>query len=469
MRRPVLVLSVPVGLLVTAGAVLAVPPVIPSSPATAPFVSDNVTHVGTVPVDGVGVSMEVRQVGEQVRAFVSGAGGLSIYDATDPKAPELLGHLPLYNWENEDVAVSQDGTKAFLTEFTAGLYLHAVDVSDPTLPLVTDTIRGGPHTVVCADDPCDYLYGSDGQTFDVRDLAAISELPQAQSWGAQVGVSAGHNLHEDDAGIWVSDSSPLTVFRQVDGDPLRVEKLTTGRISKDSGYQHNNVRPNADEYVPRAPEEGLDGPLRPGELLLTNGETNFTGTCDGSAGAFSTWSMAGFDQGAPMQQLEVLRPVSGTWTEGDPAVNKLGCSGHWFTAKDAADGQVLVAAAWYEHGTRFLAVDPATGKISQVGFFQPVRGATSEAFWMPGSNVVWAIDYQSGIDILEFDEQSPVPTTEEVDASWLAKAGVVDPFAEAARQLGRADTDAGDHAVMRETTREAAGQSTAFQRATRIG
>ena len=121
MRRPVLALSVAAGLL-TAGAAYAVPPVVPSTPVTAPFVSTNVTHVGTIPLEGVGVSMETRTVKladgtEQVRAFVSGAGGLSIYDATDPTAPELLGHLPIYNWENEDIAVSKDGKTTFLSEF----------------------------------------------------------------------------------------------------------------------------------------------------------------------------------------------------------------------------------------------------------------------------------------------------------------------------------------------------------------
>lgn len=332
--------------------------------------------------------------------------------------------------------------------------------------VITDTISGGPHTVVCADDACDYLYGSDGQTFDVRDMSAISERPTG--WGDQVGVSAGHNLHEDEAGVWVSDSSPLVVFEQVDDDPLRVRKATTGRVSMDSGYQHNNIRPNADRYVPRSPKEGLGGDLRPGELLLTNGETNFTGTCDGSAGAFSTWSMAGWDRGVPMKQLNVLRPVSGTWQNGDPAVNKLGCSGHWFTEKDAVDGSILVAAAWYEHGTRFLKVDPATGAIRQVGFFQQVRGATSEAFWMPGSDVVWAIDYQTGIEILEFDESAPVPTTEQVDASWLAKKDVVDPVAEAARQLGRADTGTDDHARARAVTAEVLQGSRALERLTSV-
>jgi hypothetical protein len=413
-----------------------VPPVVPAS-GLEPR-SGNVTHVGTIPLEGVGVSMEVRKVGSQVRAFVSGAAGLSIYDATDPRKPLLLGHLPIYNWENEDIAVSEDGTTAVLTEFQGTFYLHVVDVSDPSVPLITGSILGGgAHTVVCADKPCGYLYGSEGQTYDIRDRANPVEVPNADSWSGQLGTRSGHNLHQDATGLWIADTSPLMAFRQVAGNPLKVKRVATGTATRNTNYQHNNIRVGAEKYVPRKTGESLGGPLRPGELLLGNGESNFTGTCQNDAGAFSTWSMAGHDRGVPMKQLDVLRPVSGDWADGNPAVNAMGCSGHWFTQKAAKDGSVLVAAAWYEHGTRFLKVDPKTGKIRQVGFFQPVRGATSEAFWMPGSDVVWSIDYHSGIDILTFDESAKAPSTAQIDASWMAKAGVVDQWAQIQRIVCR--------------------------------
>ncbi|MCW2779304.1 MAG: hypothetical protein JWN17_3029 [Frankiales bacterium] len=456
MRRAVLALSVTTGLL-TAGVAYAVPPVVPSTPVTTPFKSANVTHVGTIPLDGVAVSMEVRKVGKQVRAFVSGAGGLSIYDATDPKAPELLGHLPVYDWENEDIAVSKDGRTAVLTEFEGTVYLHVVDVSDPRLPHITGSIvPGGAHTVTCADDACHYLYGSEGQTYDISDRAHPKELPAAQSWGVLAGTPgkplSGHNVHQDAQGYFISDTSPLVVFRQVDHDPLRLRRVTTGAISKDTNYQHNNIRTRAEQYRPRPAGASLGGPLRDGELLLGEGESNFTGTCDAGSGAFSTWSMAGFDRGVPMKQLDVLRPVSGTYANGDPAVNGLGCSGHWFTERDAKDGSVLVAAAWYEHGTRFLKVDPRTGTIRQVGFFQPVRGATSEAFLMPSKtgDVVWSIDYHSGIDILTFDESKDLePTVAQTDASWMAKLKVVDTWASLMRQVCRAGAGStADHAAL---------------------
>ncbi len=460
MRRPLLALAVTAGLL-TAGTAYAVPaPLVPSTPLTDPFSSANVTHVGTIPLEGAGVSMEVRQVGKQTRAFVSGAGGLSIYDATDPTRPQLLGHLPMYNWENEDIAVSQDGKTAVLTEFEGTVYLHVVDVSDPTLPRITGSlVPGGAHTVTCADPACGYLYGSEGQTYDIRDRANPKELPVAQSWGELVKGTgkrvSGHNVHRDAAGYWIADASPLVVFKQVGGNPLRLVRVSEGTVTKNTNYQHNNVRPRAEKYTSRRAGDRSRA-LKDGELLLGNGESNFTGTCAGDAGAFSTWSMVGFDKGAPLTQIDVLRPVSGTYANGDPAVDGLGCSGHWFTQKDALDGSLLVAAAWYEHGTRFLKVDPRTGKIRQVGFFQPVRGSASEAFLMPtkkGTTVVWTVDYHSGIDILRFDEKAPVPTVAQTDASWMAKARVVDSFSAVVRRLCRAGAAAtpADHDLMHRT------------------
>lgn len=441
MRRRLLaaVTAIALGASVSASAAppVPVPPVVPSVPGTYQA-SPNVTPVGTIPIEGVGVSMRVVKVGAQTRAFVSGAAGLSIYDATNPEKPLLLGHLPYYNWENEDIAVSPDGKTAFLTEFQGTLYLDVVDVSDPSLPRIVGTLApGGAHTVECADRACNYLFGSEGQTYDVRDRTRPVELPREKEWGTLVGSNAGHNLHQDAAGIWTTDTDPLVVFK-LNPDPLRLKVLTRGAITLNTQYQHNNIRPRADRYRPRKASEGLGGPLRDGELLLGEGETNFEPQCSGSNGAFSTWRMVGFDRGVPMKQLATLRPVSNSVGKADPLVNGLGCSGHWFTQKDARDGSILVTAAWYEHGTRFLKINPRTGAIKQVGFFQPNRGAASAAYWMPGSDVVWTVDYYSGITIMRFD-QSPakVPTTAAIDASWLSNL-TPDPVLEAVRQLCRA-------------------------------
>ena len=440
MRRSLIAIAA-AGVLLAGGSAVAETGVSVAVPAVpgASLTSPNVTHIGTVPLEGVGVSMKVLQLGPHRRAYVSGAAGLSIYNADNPAAPRLLGHLPMYNWENEDIAVSADGRTAVMTEFTLGAYLHVVDVSDPTLPrLVGSLIPGGDHTVQCADPRCNYLYGSEGNTYDLRDRANPKRLPSSQSWGALVGVRDSHALHQDEAGVWISDSSPLVVFRQT-RDPLHLTVLTRGTITKDTAYQHNNIRPRALQYRPR---NTFNGPMRPGELLLGEGESGLTEACNGRSGAFSSWRMVGFERGEPMYQLDVLRPVKGKAAGVDPIVDAMACSGHWFTTSSRTTGKIQVAAAWYEHGTRFLEVDPATGKISQVGYFQPQRGAASQAYWIPGTPYIWTLDYHSGIDILKYNDRAPLPKAAAIEQSWLSKAGVVDPLAEATRELCRAGAKA---------------------------
>jgi hypothetical protein len=431
-------------------------PVAPVNPILAPvpgtsITSPNVRHLGTIPLEGVGVSMRTVRVDGQLRAFVSGALGLSIYDATDPRDPRLMGHLPLYNWENEDIAVSKDGKRAILTEYTGSFYFHVIDVSDPTLPRLQGTLPlAGAHTAECADPRCDFAFGSEGQTFDLRTPDRPTLVPEERSWGTLTGAGhQGHALHQDAAGYWISDTMPLVMYKE-NPDPLHLKVLTTGSITKHTAYQHNNIRPRADRW--KARRTGDTGvPLRDGELLLGEGETNFERQCSSGSGAFSTWSLVDFDKHKKMKQLDVLRPVTGSLGSQDAAVNVLGCSGHWFTTRDGADGSILVAAAWYEHGTRFLSVNPRTGKISQLGWFQPERGSTSAAYWM-GNGTVWTVDYHSGIDVLAFDEAPSLrPTASATRASWLS-VPLVDPFSEALRRLCRAGASAthAEHARVRE-------------------
>jgi hypothetical protein len=80
----------------------------------------------------------------------------------------------------------------------------------------------------------------------------------------------------------------------------------------------------------------------------------------------------------------------------------------------------VVAAGWYEHGTRFLHVDPTNGHITEVGWFQPVWGSASAAYWLDDSTVA-VVDYARGIDILSFDRRGNLPTATQIAQSWLAK------------------------------------------------
>jgi hypothetical protein len=397
-------------------------------PGPGGFTSSNVTYVASLPT-GAGVSARVVTVKGQRRLYLSSAHSLTIYDITDPSLPVPMGVLPIYNWENEDIAVSKDGATTILTEFESALYLHVVDTSNPMTPILKGSVvLDGSHTAECADVHCNYLFASNGKTYDISDRTNPHALPQSKWWSTLVKAKGAHALHQDAAGYWIADETPIVMFRA--DNPLRPQRITAGDITLNTAYQHNNVRPGADRYRPRKRGDHSKA-LRPGELLMTEGETNLSPQCNGGSGAFSTWSMVNFDKGAPLRQMHVLRPVNGDYaSNGDPAINALGCSGHWFTVREDRlgryAGNYLTANAWYEHGTRFLAVNQRTGTIKQVGFFQPVRGSASSAYWIPGTDYVYVVDYQRGVDILKFDPTAAPPTAAQTTQSWLAKLHTVD-------------------------------------------
>jgi hypothetical protein len=406
-------------------------------PVTPGVASENLTYLGTIPLDAPGVGARLVTVDGQRRLYVSGVPGVSIYDVTAPATPALLGHLALPNWENEDVSVSADGDWTIVTEFNGFLYVHIVDTRNPRVPLLASTLvlETAGHTSECLDPGCDWVYGSEGQILDLRDKANPVVLPQ--SWTEMLDLPSGHAINIDAAGLATIDTTPLTLADL--SDPLNPRVLAQAPEGEQdenaTAYQHNTLRPDAERWAPRTKKKDQKDPaLRPGELILGNGETNFTGTCNDGSGPFATWSARDWDKGAPLQVLDVFRPVSGSYDNGDPAINALGCSGHWFSTQTTADGDQLVAAAWYEHGTRLLEVDGQTGAISQLGFFQPVMGSASAAHWVDDQHI-YVIDYARGIDILRYDPAGAVPTTEQLDASWLANAGIVSPAAEAERQV----------------------------------
>ena len=89
----------------------------------------------------------------------------------------------------------------------------------------------------------------------------------------------------------------------------------------------------------------------------------------------------------------------GAYADGKPPFHTLYCS-HWFDTHPEWNGGGLVAVAHYDWGTRFLKVD-AAGKISEVGWFQPVAGYTAAAYWIT-KDIVYVLDYRRGLDILRY-------------------------------------------------------------------
>lgn len=108
-------------------------------------------------------------------AFVTTAHGLFSVDIADPADPQLLGHLPYYIWENEDVdydperkllSVSRDprGFTGIIAPAQLRFFgaVEIFDVSDPSVfvPVNAFTPPAG-HTTTCisaGEGPCDFTW-----------------------------------------------------------------------------------------------------------------------------------------------------------------------------------------------------------------------------------------------------------------------------------------------------------------------
>jgi hypothetical protein len=150
---------------------------VPSSgadPGPGFFTSPNVSWVGTVPLDVPAIGGRVLMVGKQRRFYVSGAKGLTIFDVTNPALPVPLGALALPHFENESVAVSDDGSTVLLASdpsFGQAPVTYVVDTSLVTAPILKGVIPDGTHTASCANPACSYAYGNYGWVYDIRDRA----------------------------------------------------------------------------------------------------------------------------------------------------------------------------------------------------------------------------------------------------------------------------------------------------------
>jgi hypothetical protein len=276
--------------------------------------------------------------------------------------------------------------------------------------------------------------------------------------------------------IMISDSEPRLIMDATNpAAPVLLATSDPADHEGDGFLQHNNLRPNAGAWTPRSldggdggdggearrrgPAGGLPGQaadrakekmtgapvgsatatadpfgghLRPGELVIGNSESNIVPRCDDQSGGLTTFSIADFDQGATMQELHTFRPVNGSWMDGNPAVNGLGCSGHWF---DIRDGDNLIAASWYEHGVKVIEVLPDYS-MREVGFFQPIVGAAGAASWVvadDGTEYIYSTDYLRGLDIIRFDRDAPRAT----DVELRKAAGVAAPAARAVVETER--------------------------------
>jgi hypothetical protein len=274
------------------------------------------------------------------------------------------------------------------------------DVRDPANPKLVATIDETNHTSECALD-CSYTYGSGGTIIDARGVLDGKTPTVIGNWidalkKDGINERSCHHIREIRPGVMLTACQPFVVFTinaDEGGSPTDPKVLATGI---------------QDEFVHSArwPRGGTD------KFLLTGGEENFTARCENNTSDFITWNAEQVlnGQGKQFQKLDSVEPAgNGVYADGKPVAGALGCSVHWFQEHPSFKNGGLVALASYDNGMRFLQIKP-DGKIVEQGYFQPLGFETSAPRWVPGTNIVYSIDYARGIDILRWKGDTYVPS-----------------------------------------------------------
>ena len=337
------------------------------------FASDNIEYIDHIPLQND--TAGARIVGRYM--YVTTSRELTIYDLSDPLRPERTGstvipQMPYFPQEDVDT-----NGKILLVPSIDG-NLNVIDVEDKSNPTVIGRVSGGAgHTNTCILD-CTFSYGADGQVVDLRDPTNPRVIG---NWKKHTPPGSTHDVTEVAPGLVVT-SGPLALL-DVRSDPTK-PKLRAFAYWGLGGIVHSNLWPRQmkDRFLMMGGESG--GPR-----------------CGENSASFSTWDTRGWRHERTFQMLDEYKVRPGTYTDGNSAVNSL-CM-HWFDDHPDFHNGGLVAVAWYEHGTRILEVK-GDGSIKPVGYFLPVGGATSAAYWVTDS-IIYTADYHRGIDIIRVRER----------------------------------------------------------------
>ncbi|HVE99453.1 MAG TPA: hypothetical protein VNA12_09765 [Mycobacteriales bacterium] len=346
---------------------------VPGPPAPGPgyVATDNVSWLGNIAINTD--SAGARIVGKHL--YITEDRGLTIYDISDPELPSLLSFLPVPQkpyYTEEDV--DTNGKVLLIGGYGT---LNVIDVRNPKAPKVTFQLAGADdHTISCVLD-CQYAYGNSGLIVDLTD----PEGPEVKGDWAK-GTRApegGHDVTEVAPGLVVTSSNPV-LYLDARKNPLRPAVIATGALPDDR-YMHGNLWPRG----------GKD------RWLIAGSESR--GNCTPDAGGLMTFDTRGWERTRKFRLVDDFRLGTGLPTDGNSPYDQY-CA-HWFSAHPRWRDGGLLAMGWYEHGTRFFDVARKDGTITELGWFAPVGGSTSAAYWVT-DEIVYAVDYQRGIDILRF-------------------------------------------------------------------
>jgi hypothetical protein len=424
-----------------------------------PLASSNVEPLATLPVP--------NPIGARFRdgfMYVTTTEGLTVYDVTKPELPVPVGALPLPHFENEDVdlggnilLVSNDPSEG------VGV-LYVIDISNPRAPLLKAAMPNGfietgvpgifglpepqepgiGHTASCIDN-CRFAYlAGTARGIQIVDLRDPANPRKAKQFVPNVTGFATHDVQVDGDGLaWIVGAEGTAAYDV--SDPLNPRQVMRSDESIRNSGQLGFPGPDPVFGIGGEGETPIDlihhdslrfherssrGRFRPrpGKTYPAGGTGRVVGvveedynrpTCKG-AGSFQTWGITGQRTSTGARKLVLLDLFT---TELDNLVQGKGwapvtglCSAHYFDERDG-----LVAIGWYEEGTRFLDVRDPAG-IRQVGYWVPTKGETWSVLFPPTDptgEIVYALDFARGIDVLRFDRGDRRVRRAPVRRSWL--------------------------------------------------
>jgi hypothetical protein len=375
-------------LMAVTGAAQAAPDAAALGPSAGGISSDNVEFIKNIPlsIDGVGGLV----VGDYF--YTNDQNKVMIFDITDPVNPEMTGFVPMPQevlFSREDIdgngdilvvpnTVIPNPNETEPSKRVGSTYI--IDVEDKSNPTIVAQLNGSAqHTMSCILD-CKWAYGSGGNIVDLRNPRKPKLVEER--WGDGLPAQGGHDVNEVAPGIVLTSTQPIMLL-DARKDPRHPKLLATGS-NQDGRFIHSNDWPN----------KGKD------KFFLAGGEQNFQPRCNERNGAFMTWDASKWRRTKTFTMIDEYRVKNGTYADGSPAVNAVGCSSHWLESHPDFKNGGLVAAAFFEHGTRFIDVS-SKGKITEVGYFMPHGGSTGASYWIT-DEIVYSVDYTRGIDILRF-------------------------------------------------------------------
>ncbi len=346
--------------------------------------SDNVEYVNFVPFE-VGTGTGAGIFGKHM--VVTGWKTFSLYDISNPTEPQLLSNTPFgFKFENEDVAT--DGRIMLFSEEAPQSLLHVWDIEDKTNPVEIATVEGaGNHTATCILR-CTYSYGSDGAIVDLRDPAKAKLVGD---WKKKLGIEFKvHDLDEFRNGFLVTSAYDGPIQLLDVRDPLHPKPVVQ---TAPPVIEPEAAKAGAGVHSTRWPRRGDD------RWLMGQGGSNISqAQCDEGTRNFWTFDASRWEKDGVLKLTDEF--VVGNGSPADGRYPASTCSTHWFEARDDFRNGGVVALAYYDNGTRFLEINKK-GQIEEVGWFVPYAGVTSAPYWIT-DEIVYAIDYARGLDILRF-------------------------------------------------------------------